>query len=54
MSSEYSKKFASKTDISDCIAAKKALEESSLSEVEIIENIDKNRGLYDKIFNLFD
>ena len=54
MSSEFSKKFASKTDISDCIAARKALFETSLSEVEIIKNIDKNRGLYDKIFNLFD
>ena len=54
MSSEYSKKFASKTDISDCIAARKALEETNLSEVEIIKNTDKNRGLYDKIFGLFD
>tara|TARA_B100000989_G_scaffold298892_1_gene290796 strand:- start:3508 stop:4215 length:708 start_codon:yes stop_codon:yes gene_type:complete len=54
VSSEYSKSFYSKFDISECVSARKAVNYVNTSEVKIIKNSAKNQSLYNKVFNLFD
>tara|TARA_X000000950_G_C13818900_1_gene621017 strand:+ start:691 stop:1395 length:705 start_codon:yes stop_codon:yes gene_type:complete len=51
ISYQYSSKFADKTDLSPCIAAKKVINGINPSEVIIYNQYNKKRGLFEKLFN---
>ena len=51
ISYQYSSRFANKTDLSPCIAAKKIVDGINPSEVTIHSQYTKKRGLFEKLFN---
>ena len=53
ISYQYSSRFANKTDLSPCIAAKKIVDGINPSEVTIHSQYTKKRGLFEKLFNFF-
>ena len=54
ISYQYSSKFADKTDLSPCIAAKKVINGVNPSEVIIYNQYIKKGGFFEKLFNFFD
>ncbi len=53
ISYQYSSKFADKTDLSPCIAARKIVNGINPSEVIIHNQYSKKLGLFEKLFNFF-
>ena len=53
ISYQYSNKFADKSDISPCIAAKKVIDGINPSEVITHNMHTKKQGLFEKMFNFF-
>ena len=53
ISYQYSSRFANKTDLSPCVAAKKIVDGINPSEVTIHSQYTKKRGLFEKLFNFF-
>ena len=53
ISYQYSNKFADKSDISPCIAAKKVIDGINPSEVILHKMHSKKQGLFEKMFNFF-
>ena len=53
ISYQYSSRFADKSDISPCIAAKKVIEGINPLEVAIHSFKTKKQGLFEKMFNFF-
>ena len=53
ISHQYSSRFADKSDISPCIAAKKVIDGINSSEVAMHNFKTKKQGLFEKMFNFF-